>query len=94
MIDRMVELKERRRNAEKEGAKEIREHHAAIRERVCCAQPGHVLAAIESQAREGNNDTIEDFANLIDGYRDRNDVHREFDDAARTKIAELVTEMG
>lgn len=95
MIDRMVDLEERTRTAEKATAKEVRDHLTAIRERICFARPGYVLEAIEDRARDGNNDTIEDFANLIGGYRHRNDLHgRGFDNAARAKIAELVTDWG
>ena len=95
LIGRMVELEEQTRNAEKGGAKEARDHHTAIRDRICFAQPGYVLAAIESRAREANNESIDDFANLIGRYGDRNDSHgREFDDAARAKIAQLVKDWG
>ena len=95
LIGRMVELEEQTRNAEKGGAKEARDHHTAIQDRICFAQPGHVLAAIESRAREASNESIEDFANLIGSYGDRNDSHgREFDDAARAKIAQLVKDWG
>ena len=95
MIDRMAELEEQTRSAENAGAKEARDHRTAIRDRICFAQPGHVLVAIETRAREANNETIEDFARLINRYGDRDDVYgRHVDDAARAKIAELVKNWG
>ena len=95
LIDRMVELEQQTRNAEKGPAKEARDHHTAIRNHLYFAQLGHFLAAIESRAREASNETIEEFANLIGGYRHRDDLHgRKSDDAARAKIADFVKGWG
>lgn len=95
LIDRMGELEAQARETEKESAKKTRDAHTAIEDRICCAQPGHVLAAIESRAREANNENIEDFSNLLTRYGSRNDLHgRVFDDAARTKIVQLAKDWG
>ena len=95
LIDRMVEFEEKLRNADNGSAKEARDHRTAIRDRICFAQPGHVLGTIEGRAHEANNEAIEDFANLISRYGERDDLHsRDLDAVARTKIAELVKDWG
>ena len=87
LIDRLVELDEQIRDAGKEADKVARDLHSAVRDRICFAEPAHVLAAIEERAGEATNQRIEYFADLLVQYGGRSGTTgRRFDAAAQTSI--------
>ena len=65
LIDRVVELDGQIRDAGKEAEKAAKDLHSAVRDRICYAEPAHVLAAIEERAGEATNQRIEYFADLL-----------------------------
>ena len=95
MIDRMVELREQIDEVDKAVDKATRDLHNALQERICFAESGHVLAAIQERAGQATNRRVEYFANLINRYGDRSCVTRRgFDAAGQGKIAHFVRESG
>ena len=95
LIDRLVELDEQIRDAEKKADKAAKDLHSAVRDRVCFADPAHVLAAIEERAGEATNQRIEYFAGMLDQYGGRSGTTgRRFDAAAQSRIGRIVKEWG
>ena len=95
MIDRVVELREQIDDVDKRDEKATRELHNALQDRICFAESGNVLAAIQERARQASNQRVEYFANLINRYGHRSGVtRREFDAAAQDMIAHFVQECG
>ena len=95
LIDRMVELNEQIQDVDKEVDKATRDLHTAIQDRVCSAEPGRVLAAIEERAAQATDQRVEYFADLINCYGGGNGGNgRRFDAAAQAKIADCVKAWG
>ncbi len=95
IIDRIVELHEQISDVDKGDEKATRELHNALQDRICFAEPGRVLAAVQERAGQATNQRVEFFANLVNRYGDRSwATKRGFDAAAQDKIAHLVREFG
>ena len=95
MIDRIVELHEQIGDVDKGDEKATRELHNALQDRICFAESGCVLAAIQERAGQATNQRVEYFANLVNRYGDRSwTTKRGFDAAAQGKIAHFVRECG
>ena len=95
LIDRMVELHEQIHDADKGDDKATRDLHNSIQDRICFAESGRVLAAIQERAGQATNQRVEYFADLISRYGDRSCVTgRRFDAATQGKIADFVKECG
>ena len=95
LIDRMVELHEQIHDVDKGDDKATQDLHNAIQDRICFAESGRVLAAIQERAGQATNQRVEYFADLISRYGDRSRVTgRRFDAAAQGKIAHFVKECG
>ena len=95
LIDRMVEFDEQIQDVDREVDKATRDLHTAIQDRICFAEPGRILAAIEQRVDQATNQRVEYFADLINRYGSRNGVTgRRFDAAAQAKIADCVKEWG
>ena len=95
MIDRIVKLREQIDYVDKGDEKATRDLHNALQDRICFAESGRVLAAIQERAGQATNQRVEYFANLINRYGDRSCVtKRAFDAAAQGKIAQFVRECG
>ena len=95
MIDRIVELHEQIGEVGKGDEKETREFRNALQDRICFAEPGCFLAAIQERAGQATNQRVEFFANLVNRYGDRSwTTKRGFNAAAQGKIVHLVQEFG
>ena len=95
IIDRIVELHEQVGDVDKGDEKATRELHNALQDRICFAESGRVLAAIQERVGQATNQRVEFFANLVNRYGDRSwTTKRGFDAAAQGKIAHLVRECG
>ena len=95
MIDRMVELHEQIDDVDKGDDKATRELHNAVQDRICFAEAGRVLAAIQERAGQATNQRVAYFSDLISRYGDRSCVTgRRFDAAAQGKINHFVKECG
>ena len=95
LIDRVVELDRQIRDAGKEAEKAAKDLHSAVRDRVCFADPAHVLAAIEERAGEATNQRIEYFADLLIQCGGRSGTTgRRFDACAQARIGRFVNQWG
>ena len=95
LIDRMVELDGHIRNAGKKAKKVAKDLHRSLRDRVCFADPAHVLAAIEKRASEATNQRIEYFADLLVRYGGwSGTTGRRFEACAQARIGRCVKEWG
>ena len=95
VIDRMVELHEQIDYVDKGDDKATRDLLNAIQDRICFAESGRVLTAIQERAGQATNQRVEYFAALISRYGDRSCVTgRRFDAAAQGKIGHFVKVCG
>ena len=95
MIDRIVEVHEQIGEVGKGDEKATREFRNALQDRVCFAEPGRFLTAIQERAGQATNQRVEFFANLVNRYSDRSWTTKcGFDAAAQGKIVHLVQEFG